>query len=88
LILFRIHFLKRIKMLPHYLEKRRRRMVAWTVKPRLFDVLVLHNVVAEIADDICCSNEQYLVGKIYRERRIFRDDRHIVVKALKKLLEQ
>jgi hypothetical protein len=74
-------------MIPHYLEKRRCRVVAGTVKPRLFDVLVLHNMVAEIAGDRYCPNEQYHVGKIYRERRIFRDERHIVEKSLKKLLE-
>ena len=49
LILLRIHALERIKMIPDYLEKRRSRMVAGTVKHRLYDVLVLHNVVAEIA---------------------------------------
>ena len=39
-------------------------MVAGTVKHRLFDVLVLHNVVAEIAGDTYSSKEQYQVGKI------------------------
>ena len=66
-------------------------MVSGTIKPRLFDVLVLHNVVAEIAGDPArrdCSKEQYQVGKICSERRIFRDERHIVEKSLKKLLEQ
>lgn len=66
-------------------------MVAGSVKPRHFDVLVLHNVVAEIAGDPAgrdCSNEQYHVGTIYRERRIFRDELHIVEIVPKKLLEQ
>ena len=63
-------------------------MVTGTVKYRLFDVVVLHNVVAEIAGDTYCSNGQYQAGKICSERRIFRDERHIVEKSSKKLLER
>ena len=66
-------------------------MVSGTIKPRLFDVLVLHKVVAEIAGDPArrdCSKEQYQVGKICSERRIFCDDRHIVERLPEKLLEQ
>jgi len=63
-------------------------MVTGTVKHRLFDVLVLHNVVAEIAGDTYCSKEQYQVGKICREGRLFCDERHIMGKSSKKLLEQ
>jgi hypothetical protein len=88
LIPLRVNPLKRIKMIPHHLEKRRSRMVTGTVKPGLFDVLVLHNVFAEIAGDAYCSNGQYQVGKICSERRIFRDECHVVEKSSKKLLEQ
>ena len=59
-----------------------------TVKPRLFGVLVLHNVVAKIEGERYRSIEQYYVGKIYRERRVFCDERHIMEKSSKKLLEQ
>ena len=36
-------------------------MVTGTVKHRLFDVLVLHNAVAEIAGDTYCLDGQYQV---------------------------
>ena len=67
------------------------RKEAGTVNPGPFDVVVLHNVVAEIAGDPArrdCSKEQYQVGKICSERRIFCDDRHIVERLPEKLLEQ
>ena len=63
-------------------------MVAGTGKYRLFACRVLHKVVAEISGETYCSYEQYQVGKIYRERRIFCDERHIVEGLPKKLLEQ
>ena len=63
-------------------------MVTGTVKPHLFDVLVLHKVITEIADKTCCSFEQYQVEKIFRDRRVYCDEHHIVARLPKKLLEQ
>lgn len=53
-------------------------MVAGMVKPCLFDVLMMHNMVAEKTGKAFCPNDQHQLEKIYRECRIFCDEPDIM----------